>query len=389
MKLYFDYSTMQRWSGNPTGIPRTVYCLAIAMRELYPAMEFVILDDELGQFHYLHGKPDEFVLGDPVNFAEDDVLFSAGAGWAFVCYLEQVRLARSLGVRVFLAFYDLIPSLFPYFYEQGLGFGDYYGVWCKEAFSLCDGAFAISLCTKHDMVSRFDLDESRAKIIRVIRLGEDFSVGAEEAPRAGRFGDVGKFLLSVGTLEIRKNQVLLLNAYRLLAQQDAVYLPTLVLVGKKGWLDGEIEFQVRNDRILNQFVRVVTDANDHELQWLYENCEFSLFPALYEGWGLPVAESLKAGRVCISSNTSSMPEIAPELTVFASPFSPRDWADAIGELLSKPSQLRVLNEKVRREYAMTTWSSTGSDILDGMARQLDKPLVSKSASFEFRVGNGA
>lgn len=148
MKLYFDYSTMQRWVGNPTGIPRTVFCLAMAMYELYPAMEFVVVDDELGRFHSLKGMPGECVVGEAVNFAEGDVLFSAGAGWAFACYNEQVRLARSRGVRVYQVFYDLIPALFPYFYKQGNSFGDYFGAWCKEAFSLCDGGFAISECTK-------------------------------------------------------------------------------------------------------------------------------------------------------------------------------------------------------------------------------------------------
>ena len=51
MTLYFDYSTMQRWQGNPTGIPRTEYCLANSMLELHPSIEFVMLNDELGKFH--------------------------------------------------------------------------------------------------------------------------------------------------------------------------------------------------------------------------------------------------------------------------------------------------------------------------------------------------
>jgi glycosyltransferase involved in cell wall biosynthesis len=367
MKLYFDYSTMQRWVGNPTGIPRTVFCLAMAMRELNPAMEFVVVDDELGRFHSLKGAPGECVVGEAVNFAAGDILFSAGAGWAFACYNEQVRLARSCGVRVYQVFYDLIPALFPYFYKQGISFGDYFGTWCKEAFSLCDGGFAISECTKSDMILRFGLDKDRAEKIRVIRLGEDFGGAYDNSMIVNRFSDEGKFLLSVGTLEVRKNQACLLNAYRLLAKQHADHLPTLILAGMKGWLDGDIEFQVKNDRVLNRLVRVITDANDYELQWLYKDCEFSLFPALYEGWGLPVAESLKAGRPCICSNTSSMLEIAPELTVFASPHSAHEWADAIGELLFETNTLEKLTEKVRRQYVPTSWSSTANAIMNSIS----------------------
>lgn len=366
MKLLFDYSTMQRWKGNPTGIPRTEFCLAKAMQALYPAMEFVMVNDDLGRFHTLSGRLGAFELGDAVNFAEDDVLISAGAGWAFACYHEQLRLARSCGARVYHVFYDLIPTLFPFFYEQGTGFGDYYGAWCKETFSLSDGAFAISSCTKEDMVKQFVLNEDKAKKISVIRLGEDFSVAGDSLHQGNRFMGIGKFLLSVGTLEIRKNQACLLNAYRLLAQQHGNDLPMLIIVGKKGWLDGDIEFQVRNDRVLKRLIRVITDADDNELRWLYENCELSLFPALYEGWGLPVAESLKAGRPCISSNTSSMLEIAPDLTVFASPLSPNEWANAMADLLFGFDKLKTLTAMVRHGYVPTSWSSTANSILNAI-----------------------
>lgn len=371
MAIYFDYSTMQRWQGNPTGIPRTEYCLANAMQTLHPAIKFVLINDDLGKFYELNGKPGAFDVGDPVHFTKDDIFFSAGAGWAFFCYHEQLRLAKSNGARIYHIFYDLIPLKFPYFYEQGVSFGDYFGAWCKETFLLSDGAFAISICTKLDMVKQFDLDESLAERISVIRLGEDFRFAKDVPCQVNRFSHLGKFLLSVGTLEIRKNQICLLNAYRLLVPQHGGNLPILIIVGKKGWLDSDIEFQVKNDRQLNQLVQVVTDVNDGELQWLYENCEFSLFPALYEGWGLPLAESLRAGRPCISAGTSSMLEIAPELTVFASPLSPQEWADSIKLLLEKPLRLEQMTEKIRKEYVITPWSSTAKSICDAMRIEIN------------------
>lgn len=367
MKIYFDYSTMLRWRGNPTGIPRTVFCLANAMRALRPDIEFVALDDELGQFHVLKGSVGHFSVGAVADFSDGDLLFSAGAGWAFACYNEQVRSVKAKGVRVYQVFYDLIPALFPFFYEQGVGFGDYFGSWCTEAYSLCDGAFAISACTKGDMATVFGLDPDRASRIRVIRLGEDFCLPSPDVPEVTRFGSGGDFVLSVGTLEIRKNQTCLLNAYRLLVRRGAD-LPRLILAGKPGWLDGDIAFQVKNDRQLRSLVEVVTDADDHELQWLYENCRFSLFPALYEGWGLPVAESLKAGRPCISSDVSSMLEIAPELTLFASPYSSEEWADAISTLLLNDGALDKLTKRVRQDYVPTAWSSTATEILEELTK---------------------
>lgn len=364
MKIYFDYSTMHYWSGQPTGIPRTVFSLALAMKKLYPLIKLVSFDEKKGCFRHLIEYNNNYYFGEDVNFEGGDMFFSASAGWAFERYVEQLGVAKSSGVVIFILFYDLIPAMFPYFYKDGIKFGKYYRDWCRGAFLICDGAFAISCCTKRDIVSNFELSAREAESIRVVRLGDDFSPADGEPQEAERFRDLGKFLLSVGTLEVRKNQVTLLNAYRLLAERCADRLPILVLAGKKGWLDGEIRFQIENDHAIGHLVRVVSDASDIELDWLYKNCYFSLFPALYEGWGLPVAESLKSGKVCICSNTSSMIEIAPQLTIFASPFSSQSWAYKIEHLLLNPEYLEKLNEEIRIKYSVTTWISTAREIIE-------------------------
>ena len=97
---------------------------------------------------------------------------------------------------------------------------------------------------------------------------------------------------------------------------------------------------------------------------LYKRCLFTLFPAIYEGWGLPVAESLKHGKPCISSNTSSMVEIAPHLTRFASPYSIEEWADQIEELLFSPDQLTSETNRICSEYIPTKWTETAKAILN-------------------------
>ena len=209
--------------------------------------------------------------------------------------------------------------------------------------------------------------------MKVIRLGDDFVARpSDDTQYSSRYTDGEKFILCVGTLEIRKNQVALLHAYRILDKRYPGLLPKLVLVGRKGWIDSEIDFQVENDRALNGLVDVITDASDNELSWLYSNCLFTLFPALYEGWGLPVSESLWHGKPCISSNTSSMVEIAPELTIFASPYSVESWVDQIECLLFKPGMLDKQTEKVLREYVPTEWCNTAATIKDVIFEEYTK-----------------
>lgn len=369
MTLYYDYSTMLGWKGTPTGIPRTVYCLA---REIQAAsqkdMQLLAFDNKNGRFCLLDENKDEFFPGTRVNFGEKDIFLSAGANWAFEHYNNEIVRLRKSGVRFFQLFYDLIPALFPYMYEQGSGFGNYFGNWAKNTVGLVDGAFAISQCSRNDILNWCGMDSVAAQKIKVVRLGEDFLLNTTGKTLAynSPLRNLGLFILCVGTLELRKNQIVLLQAYRELVKTDRDILPKLVFVGRQGWLDGNIPFQVKNDRDLIDHVIVLTDVTDGELDYLYDHCLFTVFPAFYEGWGLPVAESLCHGKPCITSNTSSMIEIAPEYTWFASPYRPDEWASQIRKLVRNTDLIYKHTTKIINEYRPTSWKQTAREILDSL-----------------------
>lgn len=364
---------MVGWKGTPTGIPRTVYYLAKELALVIENFKLVAINDDLRTFHFVSLESGDAVIREKVDFTSGDIFFSAGANWAFGCYNSEIRRLKQNGVKFTQLFYDIIPELFPYFYKDGVGFGNYLGNWVDETVALCDKSFSISECTKKDILLRslnLGIDMSDMK---VIRLGDDFVANdLIYEGYAGRYSQDEKFILCVGTLEIRKNQVALLHAYRILNERHKGLLPKLVLVGRKGWNDSEIAFQVDNDRDLCNLVEVINDASDIELNWLYANCLFTLFPALYEGWGLPIAESLWHGKPCISSNTSSMTEIAPELTIFVSPYSIENWAEQIELLLFEPDMLRQQTERIEREYVPTEWRDTAATIKDVIFKEYIK-----------------
>src|SRR5438045_6658259 len=96
-------------------------------------------------------------------------------------------------------------------------------------------------------------------------------------------------------------------------------LPHLVIVGGVSW-DGEnTERFFKQDRRIEGLVHILDEIDDAALDRLYRNCLFTVYPSLYEGWGLPVGESLNYGKICIATNTSSVPEIAPALTDLLDP----------------------------------------------------------------------
>lgn len=363
MTLYFDYSTMLKWRGNPTGIPRTVYCLARAFQEVIPEIQYVGIDDKLGMFHKVELMRYEARVGEAMVFTKGDVLLSVGANWACACYNHNIRQIRKSGARFYQLFYDIIPYLYPFFYENGRGFGDYFGAWTTETLALCNEAFTISACSKKDIERLARTAGVPHNELQVLRLGEDFDFVSNRSLEHDRFSMWKNFALAVGTLELRKNQTCLLGAYRMLSKMDKNLLPKLVFVGRRGWIDSNIAFQIEHDRDLAGLVEVVTDATDWELDRLYDRCLFTLFPALYEGWGLPVAESLRHGKPCISSDTSSMVEVAPHLVRFASPYSSEAWAKQIMDLVRFPKQLEIESKRIREEYVTTKWTETAKLIL--------------------------
>ena len=310
MTLYFDYSGLIRWEGPTTGIPRTEICILAELRKVVPDIQCIVTNDMMNGFRHLGGasepqpidaQPETF--GPSVVFQPGDALLTTGATWAFASYYDKIDALKAQGVQFYQLFYDMIPAMFPYLYEAGLGFGNYYWDQVARGVALCDRGFAISECSKRDLVDWCGGDAALAERIGVIRLGEDFTPLSDPDVPPLRFSEFDDFLLCVGTLELRKNQVLLLNAYRLLLEAGVGPLPKLLMCGRNGYANGNLHEQVLNDRLLNDLVVIIEDATDAEIEDLFRRCRFSLFPAFYEGWGLPVAESLRLGRPCICANT--------------------------------------------------------------------------------------
>ena len=106
------------------------------------------------------------------------------------------------------------------------------------------------------------------------------------------------------------------------------------------------------------------NMNDKELAWLYENCLFSVYPAFYEGWGLPVAESLLRGVPVLTSNTSSIPEIAGDLLEYFSPYSSEEIMLALNKYYSNPKILATKTAEIKKKYKPTLWDESYRQVSD-------------------------
>lgn len=175
------------------------------------------------------------------------------------------------------------------------------------------------------------------------------------------------FVLFVGSVEPRKNHILLLNAWKLMIAGDADDPPLLVFTGAPRAAQDTLNFWLSCNSDVAGHVLHIEDATDETVRWLYEKCEFTLFPSLYEGWGLPVSESLLHGKICLASDRSSIREIEPDLTELLDPFDVSLWAQRVQYWNGNPTARAAKEKKILDNYVRPKWS----DSVDSVVATLD------------------
>ena len=319
MRLVIDYSTSYFHEGNPRpGIPRTLQSLSKAIQEVSDSpVEHVILDEEYKHFCNFSFKENKML--ERYNPTVNDIFLSLGAPWQHACYLDAILDIKDTIHSFIVIVYDLIPYLYPHFYEEP-EFGEYYFKFICKITSHANKILCISKNTYNDLI-RLEHDESIKLKTSVIELGCDFSEKEQiSIKNLDEFKIPEDFILCVSTIEFRKNQNFLLNVYRRVLQ-DRKDFPSLILAGKVGFGNNQIEHQVAYDPVLKGKVKIIDCLSDANLELLYENCLFTVYPSLYEGWGLPICESLMYGKNIICSNTSSMREIGEDLCHYFDPIN--------------------------------------------------------------------
>lgn len=170
------------------------------------------------------------------------------------------------------------------------------------------------------------------------------------------------FVLCVGTIEIRKNGTNLLRAWAQLMRQRQGQVPLLVFAGKVGWKLTEFTSILNADPALQQKVLILPGATDKDLAFLYQQCRFSVYPSVYEGWGLPVGEAAWLGRYVIASHATSLPEVCGDLMDYVDPLDVSDIASKLGFALDHPDYVRE-KEQAIRHAPLRTWDDVADHLL--------------------------
>lgn len=219
---------------------------------------------------------------------------------------------------------------------------------------------AVSAQTKSDAVRLMGFDPER---IDVIHHGVDDayrSVAPDDIERVrAAYRLIKPYILFVGTIEPRKNVDLLLDAYAQLRPSTRDEFD-LVVVGPKGWSSGPTIARLTSGL---QGVRYLGYVPEQDLPAVTAGAAVFIYPSLYEGFGFPVAQAMAAGTPVITSNVSSLPEIAGDDAVFIDPRSLSGMAAGIERVLLAPTLARDLAERGRARAERYTWERCARESL--------------------------
>lgn len=376
---WLEIALYDHWSNQPHGIARVTKKLFISAREegyeyfIYYCLKnkrFMVPKsleyfDQITTGYKIYDPnveidavPMEDVIG------QNDSIIINGAGWGLDNYIEQlIAIKENRSVIIKSVVYDIIAIHSPHFFIES--FATLVSNFQKKIIGLSDHIYSISKNTELD-VKRYIADPNKTRTYSIIRMGHDFKreqkISLPINKRTVTPGAKERYILSVGTIEARKNHLYLYFLMRKLIIRFGKVCPKLVIIGAVGWMsEATIEF-IRRDPIVQGYIDILTDVNDETLDLLYRDAYFTVYPSYYEGYGLPIIESLSRGKLCVTSNTSSMGEINPFSELTFDPYDINQGFEIFGKLIQDESLVDAYECKISLDNFKITWHDTFLDL---------------------------
>lgn len=225
-----------------------------------------------------------------------------------------------------------------------------------------DHILADSQATKDDLAALYGTAPEKITVLYSgveARFQPVRDAAARDAVRA-RYGIGGApYILSVGTVQPRKNYARLIEAMRALPDHH------LVIAGGRGWLEGPIRAAADAPAVRGR-VHFIGFADDADLPALYSAADAFAFPSLYEGFGLPILEAMACGAPVVTSSASSMPEVAGDAALLVEVDGGPGDADALAEALRRVLGDATLRAQLReRGFAQArrfTWQRAAAQL---------------------------
>jgi len=271
--------------------------------------------------------------------------------------------------RLIYTFYDMGFVVDPAWTTETNRLGCFYGVF-RSAMA-ADWVVAISKASQTHYLTVFPhFPEDHIRVIYPCsRFADSTLVG--QRPKRLEGIDAGFYWLNVGTIEPRKNQRRLAEAYARYLALDGTAMP-LVLAGGNGWLMDDFEKYLSNSAIAAHVI-MTGYVSDEELIWLYRNCYANIYPSLFEGFGLPVLEGMQFGAPTLASWSTSIPEVTGEAAILLAPEDTECWAQAMVRLVANREERDKLSAAALSQAHRFDWKVSAASLLQVYEEALASP----------------
>ena len=377
-RIFFDLTNLLKVR-SLTGIQRVVRNVLREMQAHWPGeLCYLTYSVELDSFARIGADaltrflqegtdlPEEALSAFSVDdFHPGDVFFDLDAVWNNDYKRSSLLpLLKSRGVRVAVYVYDIIPVIYPQFSYQNTvsHFLNYLGAHLQYADLILVSAEATKEMLK-DLEAQLGLPEIPCV---VCPLGADFIAEPDEddpgIPPEVRALAGKRYILSVGTIEPRKNHRLLLDAYdRALGEMGV----ELVFAGKRGWNVDELMARIERTAEKSPGFHHFIGLPDAAIDFLYRHAFLTAFPTFMEGFGLPIVESLQRGTPVIASDIPVLREVGGDACVYFPPEDPEAFLQAVRALLEDPSAEAALRGQVKT-FVPLSWEEAGAKIMEAL-----------------------
>lgn len=227
-----------------------------------------------------------------------------------------------------------------------------------------DHLIAVSKSTKHDIKELFNIPDKKISVIYEGADIEKIPLKRKKTETIDSFGLPEIYLLFIGTLEPRKNLITLIRAYKkfLAAEAQNANIP-LVIAGTKGYKSSLLFDEVKELGMKKSQFRYLGYVTHNEKIELLRHARAFVFPTLYEGFGIPVLEAMAAGTPIISSNVSSIPEIAGSAGILLDPEDENSLAEAMRSVVQDDKLYQTLRKKGLEQAKHFSWERSAKETI--------------------------
>jgi glycosyltransferase involved in cell wall biosynthesis len=285
-----------------------------------------------------------------------------------------IEAMRRAGCAFVPMIHDLIPLTHPEYARPGQAEKHLRRI--RTTAALADGIIANSAATAEALAPYLAARGGAAPPVLVAPLGID-SVAPPAPVTPGQ-----PYFVALGTIEPRKNHLLLLHLWRMLRAQLGEATPQLLIIGKRGWENENVLDILERCSSLEGVVREVGQVSDRRVAELLHGARALLFPSFAEGYGLPLAEALAAGVPAICSDLPALREVGGTVPDYLDPLDGSAWRNAVLDYASPASTGRAAQLDRMAGWTTPRWDEHFRDVaalLSEVTRQPPVPVRSGSA----------